>query len=285
MKQRTITAVVAALIFLPIVMLGDVIFQAFVYLIASIAIYELMRMKKIARYSVASVITLLLMWTLMYSQGMFWDYDLPVTKSELTLLAVLILLSYTVLVKNRFTFDDVGFLLLSAIYIGMGFYYLIVTREAGLQFIFYALFVVWATDTGAYIFGRLFGKHKLWPQISPKKTIEGSVGGVVLACIVAYIFHMIEPFTHSLFTVLLVTILISIAGQIGDLVESALKRHYAVKDSGKILPGHGGVLDRFDSLIFMLPILHLIGFIPEDESALVNLQTMEWVLSIVSCIG
>ncbi|WP_163530617.1 phosphatidate cytidylyltransferase [Halobacillus ihumii] len=285
MKQRTITAVVAALIFLPIVMLGDVIFQAFVYLIASIAIYELMRMKKIARYSVASVITLLLMWTLMYSQGMFWDYDLPVTKSELTLLAVLILLSYTVLVKNRFTFDDVGFLLLSAIYIGMGFYYLIVTREEGLQFIFYALFVVWATDTGAYIFGRLFGKHKLWPQISPKKTIEGSVGGVVLACIVAYIFHMIEPFTHSLFTVLLVTILISIAGQIGDLVESALKRHYAVKDSGKILPGHGGVLDRFDSLIFMLPILHLIGFIPEDESALVNLQTMEWVLSIVSCIG
>ncbi|MFD2925555.1 phosphatidate cytidylyltransferase [Halobacillus naozhouensis] len=285
MKQRTITAVVAALIFLPIVMLGDVIFQAFVYLIASIAIYELMRMKKIARYSLASVITLLLMWTLMYKQGMFWGYDLPVTKSELTLLAVLILLSYTVLVKNRFTFDDVGFLLLSAIYIGMGFYYLIVTREEGLQFIFYALFVVWATDTGAYIFGRLFGKHKLWPQISPKKTIEGSVGGVILACVVAYIFHMIEPFSHSLLIVLLVTILISIAGQIGDLVESALKRHYAVKDSGKILPGHGGVLDRFDSLIFMLPILHLIGFIPEEGTALANLQTVEWVLSIVFYMG
>ncbi|WP_079529876.1 phosphatidate cytidylyltransferase [Halobacillus hunanensis] len=285
MKQRTITAVVAALIFLPIVMLGDVIFQAFVYLIASIAIYELMRMKKIARYSIASVITLLLMWTLMYNQGMFGGYNVPITKSELTLLAVLILLSYTVLVKNRFTFDDVGFLLLSAIYIGMGFYYLIVTREEGLQFIFYALFVVWATDTGAYIFGRLFGKHKLWPQISPKKTIEGSIGGVVLACVVAYVFHTIEPFSHSLFIVLIVTIIISIAGQIGDLVESALKRHYAVKDSGKILPGHGGVLDRFDSLIFMLPILHLIGFIPEEESALINLQTMEWVLSIVSYIG
>ncbi|UOQ93249.1 phosphatidate cytidylyltransferase [Halobacillus shinanisalinarum] len=277
MKQRTITAVVAALIFLPIVMLGGGIFQAFVYLIASIAIYELMRMKKIARYSIASGITLLLMWTLMYKQGMFFGYDLPVTKSELTLLAVLILLSYTVLVKNRFTFDDVGFLLLAAIYIGMGFYYLIVTEQAGLEYVFYALFVVWATDTGAYIFGRLFGKHKLWPQISPKKTIEGSIGGVVLAVVVAYIFHMIEPLHHSLLIVLAVTILISITGQIGDLVESALKRHYAVKDSGKILPGHGGVLDRFDSLIFMLPILHLVGFIPEEDKAL----AIDWVLSFV----
>ncbi|MFC7061177.1 phosphatidate cytidylyltransferase [Halobacillus seohaensis] len=262
MKQRTITAVVAALIFLPIVMLGGLPFQLFVYLIASIAIFELMRMKKIARYSIASAITLFLMWSLMYKQEMFGEYDLPITKSEITLLAVLLLLSYTVLVKNRFTFDDAGFLLLSAIYIGMGFYYLILTRDANLEYVFYALFIVWATDTGAYIFGRIFGKNKLWPQISPKKTIEGAVGGIVLACAVAFIFQLVQPLHSSMIVVLLVTVLISIAGQVGDLVESAFKRHYAVKDSGKILPGHGGVLDRFDSLIFMLPILHLIGFIP-----------------------
>ncbi|MCP3031226.1 phosphatidate cytidylyltransferase [Halobacillus sp. A1] len=261
MKQRTITAIVAALIFLPIVMLGGLPFQLFVYLIASIGIFELMRMKKIARYSIASGITMLLMWSLMYKQDMFGGYELPITKSEITLLAVLLLLSYTVLVKNRFTFDDAGFLIISAIYVGMGFYYLIETRAHDLEYIFYALFVVWATDTGAYIFGRAFGKHKLWPQISPKKTIEGSVGGILLACVVAFVFQLVEPVHPSMIVVLLVTILISMAGQIGDLVESAFKRHYAVKDSGKILPGHGGVLDRFDSLIFMLPILHLIGFI------------------------
>ncbi|ELK44776.1 phosphatidate cytidylyltransferase [Halobacillus sp. ACCC02827] len=264
MKQRTITAVVAALIFIPIIMLGGWPFQAFVYIIASIALLELIRMKKIARYSVAAGLGLLLMWALMFPyevfDGIVADEDL-ITKSEITLLAVLVLLSYTVLVKNRFTFDDAGFLLLSAIYIGMGFNYLIETQQAGLEYVFFSLFVVWATDTGAYLFGRSFGKHKLWPQISPKKTIEGSIGGIVLACIVAVLFQWVYPLDHSLIVILLVTILVSIAGQIGDLVESAFKRHYAVKDSGKILPGHGGVLDRFDSLIFILPILHLINFI------------------------
>ncbi|WP_173916480.1 phosphatidate cytidylyltransferase [Halobacillus sp. Marseille-Q1614] len=261
MKQRTITAVVAALIFLPIVILGGLPFLLFVYLIATIGIYELMRMKKIAKYSVSAIITFLFMWSLMYKGEMFGQFELPITKAEITLLAVLLLLSYTVLVKNRFTFDDAGFLLISAVYIGMGFYYLMETRQNGLEYIFYALFVVWATDTGAYLFGRAFGKRKLWPQISPKKTIEGSVGGILLACVVAFIFQIIYPIHSSMTIVLLVTIIISMAGQVGDLVESAFKRHYAVKDSGKILPGHGGVLDRFDSLIFMLPILHLIGFI------------------------
>ncbi|QAS50967.1 phosphatidate cytidylyltransferase [Halobacillus litoralis] len=264
MKQRTITAVVAALIFIPIVMLGGWPFKIFVYLIASIALLELVRMKKIARYSVASGLGLVLMWALMFPYEVLdgsVEIGNIITKSEITLLAVLILLSYTVLVKNRFTFDDAGFLLLSAIYIGMGFNYLMETRSSGLEYIFFALFIVWATDTGAYLFGRSLGKHKLWPQISPKKTIEGSVGGIVLACIVAVLFQYFYPLDHSLIVVLLVTILVSIAGQIGDLVESAFKRHYAVKDSGKILPGHGGVLDRFDSLIFILPILHLINFI------------------------
>ncbi|MBH0229306.1 phosphatidate cytidylyltransferase [Halobacillus yeomjeoni] len=265
MKQRTITAVVAALIFLPIVIFGGWVFQLFVYVIASIALLELIRMKKISRYSVASGLGLLLMWALMfpYKHLMKFDIDITelITKSEITLLAVLVLLSYTVLVKNRFTFDDAGFLLISVIYIGMGFNYLIETRDGGLEYLFFALFVVWATDTGAYLFGRAFGKNKLWPQISPKKTIEGSVGGIVLACITAVIFQLVAPLDHSMLIVLVVTVLISIAGQIGDLVESAFKRHYAVKDSGKILPGHGGVLDRFDSLIFILPILHLINFI------------------------
>jgi phosphatidate cytidylyltransferase len=170
----------------------------------------------------------------------------------------LLFLSYTVATKNRFTFDDVAFSIVSTLYIGMGFYYFIETREAGLVYIFYSLFIIWATDSGAYFIGRAMGKRKLWPEISPNKTIEGSVGGVVSAVIVSILFSLLTEIDATIMGLAFVTIFLSIFGQIGDLVESALKRHYQVKDSGTILPGHGGILDRFDSLLFVWPLIHFL---------------------------
>ena len=120
--------------------------------------------------------------------------------------------------------------------------------------------MVWTTDSGAYFVGRKLGKHKLWPEISPKKTIEGSIGGVVIAVIFAVLMQLIYPFASSWTLLIVVTIIASIIGQMGDLVESAIKRHYGVKDSGTILPGHGGILDRFDSLLFAVPLLHFVHF-------------------------
>lgn len=126
----------------------------------------------------------------------------------------------------------------------------------------YALFIVWLTDSGAYMIGRKLGRHKLAPHISPNKTWEGSVGGTVVATIVVSVFWYFFPFGgHSLTTMVILTLIFSIVGQLGDLVESALKRYYGVKDSGKILPGHGGILDRFDSLLLVLPVIHLFGLI------------------------
>ena len=110
------------------------------------------------------------------------------TKVEIALLAVLLFLTYTVVTKNRFTFDDVAFSIMCTLYVGMGFYYFIETREAGLVYIFYSLFIIWATDSGAYFIGRAMGKRKLWPEISPNKTIEGSIGGIVCAVIVSILF-------------------------------------------------------------------------------------------------
>lgn len=260
MKQRIITAVIAILLFFPIVFFGDWPFRILMYIIATIGVLELLIMRKTANYPVPTFITLLLLWALLYPE----DGQLFATKSEITLFAVLLLLAYTVLVKNKFTFEDAGFLVLSAIYVGLGFYYFIQTREVtndGLVYIFYAILVILATDTGAYFFGRAFGKRKLWPKISPNKTIEGAIGGIILACVVALVFHMFFPVHSSIIIVLIVTILASAFGQVGDLVESAFKRHYDVKDSGKILPGHGGILDRFDSWLFVFPLLHFIHFI------------------------
>ncbi len=148
------------------------------------------------------------------------------------------------------------------LYIGMGFNYFITARQEGLTTLLYALLIVWCTDTGAYMVGKYFGKHKLAKHISPNKTWEGSIGGTILATLIVSIFTIVFPIGNlTLLPMIATTILLSIGGQLGDLVESALKRYYGVKDSGKILPGHGGILDRFDSLLFVLPLLHLFGII------------------------
>ncbi|MDF0725153.1 phosphatidate cytidylyltransferase [Cytobacillus sp. S13-E01] len=262
MKQRILTGVIAAAIFLPIVIFGGLLFTILSYILASVAIYELLRMKRISLATFPGVVSLLLLWVLLLPNQYIHLLDnLNISKVELALLAVLLILSYTVITKNKFTFDDVGFVILTALYIGIGFYYFIETRGTtfeGLNYISYALIVIWSTDSGAYFIGRAIGKRKLWPEISPNKTIEGSIGGIICALVIVIIFQFFVPMEESIVTLIIFTVLLSIFGQIGDLVESALKRHYAVKDSGHILPGHGGILDRFDSLLFVLPILHFL---------------------------
>ena len=123
--------------------------------------------------------------------------------------------------------------------------------------IFFLLVVTFANDTGAFYSGKFFGKHKLYESISPKKTWEGSVGGVFLAYIAAIAFLKIFRLHPIDFSIVLLIFLLSVAGQVGDLAESMLKRNYNVKDSGVLLPGHGGVLDRIDSLLFAVPVLYV----------------------------
>lgn len=262
MKKRTITSVLALIIFIPFIIWGGFPFILVVLLLATRCLAELLRMFNMSNYRVPFFLAMILLWlVLLPPQAVLLDM-VWFEKSEAIIFMLLLLLSYTVLVKNKFTFDQAGVIFFSTIYVGMGFFYLIEARlgENGLANIIFAFLIIWSTDTGAYLAGRLFGKHKLWPSISPKKTVEGAIGGVVLACILAGVFHMIHPFSHPTAIVVIVTIAASIFGQVGDLVESALKRHYHVKDSGRILPGHGGILDRFDSLLFILPLLHFIQF-------------------------
>lgn len=261
MMQRILTAVVAAAIFLPFVIWGGVPFTVFIYLLATIALFELLRMKQITINTFPGILSIILIWVLLYPNTTLDIFkEIHISKVEIALLAVLFLLSYTVITKNKFTFDHAAFVILATIYIGMGFYYFIEIREQGIHYLFFAMFIIWATDSGAYFIGKAIGKRKLWPEISPNKTVEGSLGGVVCAVVVASVFQLIFPIDDSFSKMLIISILLSVFGQLGDLVESALKRHYSVKDSGSILPGHGGILDRFDSLLFVLPIFHFLQF-------------------------
>ncbi|GAE36061.1 phosphatidate cytidylyltransferase [Halalkalibacter akibai] len=265
MKQRIITGVIGSAGFIIMVLLGGWIFSLFISILASVAMVELLKMKKIAPLSLMGIVSILSMWLLLvpttwFNKIMFLSF----TKVEIFIFVILVLLMFTVLTKNSFTFDQVGFVVLSSVYVGFGFHYLIMTRdiaETGLYLVFFVLLIIWTTDSGAYFVGRKFGKNKLWPDISPKKTIEGSIGGIIAAIVVGIIFYSFIPIFSSLITALLVIVVASVFGQLGDLVESALKRHYAVKDSGNVLPGHGGILDRFDSLIYVMPILHLLQLI------------------------
>lgn len=263
MKQRIITAVIAAALFIPVVILGGMPFTLLVYALAAVGLFEILRMKGLSIFSIHGFITLFALFMLMMPHK--WARQLIETTGysqiELALISVLLLLTYTVLVKNRYTFEDAAFSIMGALYVGIGFFYFIETRAVGIQFVIFALLIVWTTDSGAYFTGKKFGKRKLWPDISPNKTIEGFVGGIAYAIVAALIFQWLSPISSSYFLVIVVTIVVSVFGQIGDLVESALKRHYNVKDSGNILPGHGGILDRFDSLLFVLPLLHFLHFV------------------------
>ncbi|HJP86072.1 MAG TPA: phosphatidate cytidylyltransferase [Gemmatimonadaceae bacterium] len=134
---------------------------------------------------------------------------------------------------------------------------------AGTILVLLPVLLTWATDIGAYIFGRTFGRRKLIPSISPGKTVEGAVGGLGLAVVIClvYVRFLLMPYAQLGMTMqgaILFGIVISVAAQTGDLAESLLKREAGIKDSSNIIPGHGGVLDRFDSLLFVLPIAFLL---------------------------
>ncbi len=115
--------------------------------------------------------------------------------------------------------------------------------------------LIWCNDTFAFIFGKLFGRHKLFPRISPNKTWEGFLGGVISTLIASYIFQRLFPFM-PFEGWLGLALVVLVFGTMGDLFESALKRSYGMKDSGKFMPGHGGLLDRIDSLLFALPMAY-----------------------------
>jgi phosphatidate cytidylyltransferase len=141
----------------------------------------------------------------------------------------------------------------------------LLVRDAGIAgqyWILLAMIVVWSGDTGAYFAGKLFGKHKLYEAVSPNKTIEGSLGGITASVGVAFLFNYIFAFDQSwipmeAWQVVVLAIPANILGQLGDLSESLIKRAHDIKDSGNIIPGHGGMLDRIDGLIFASPWFYM----------------------------
>lgn len=256
MKQRVITGILAGALFLAVTMIGGIPFTLLAVLMAAVGYSECLRMKQITPYSTPGLIGFALVIVIV--SGVRFSI---VSTVELLVIGTLLLLVLTALSRNTFHFDHSAFIIISVLYVSFGFYYLVEARELGFNTAFFVLLMIWLTDSGAYFSGRSFGRRKLAPSISPKKTVEGAFGGLMAAFIGAVLYQLIAPVYTTIWIAASAAVLIAVFGQLGDLVESALKRHYGVKDSGTVLPGHGGILDRCDSWLFVFPVLHMLHFL------------------------
>ncbi|HEL2163519.1 TPA: phosphatidate cytidylyltransferase [Streptococcus suis] len=262
LQKRVIFGGIALAIFIPFLLVGGMAFQFFVGLLAIIATAELIKMHRLAPNSIEGVLAMLASLVLALPLQNYLTF-LP-TDGNYTAYAIVVflLLGSTVFNIGHYNYSDVVFPIASSFYVGIGFHSLILARMDGLNKVFFALCLVWATDIGAYLIGRQIGRRKLLPKVSPNKTVEGFVGGILSAGVIAIIFLIVDKSLlagYSFGMMMLLVVIFSIFSQFGDLVESAIKRHFGVKDSGKIIPGHGGILDRFDGMIFVFPIMHFFG--------------------------
>lgn len=192
-----------------------------------------------------------------FQHGFYFDFRLSeILAISLTLIAVITLFKFS----NELYIDS-GKLIFTVIYVALPFSFALglpkyssIENTFSLEVIF--LFIlIWSSDTFAYLVGKFFGKHKMAPKISPKKTWEGYIGGVVLTLVLSYFVEQYQPQLRGNWMV--VGFLIAAFAPLGDLVESQLKRNFGVKDSGNIIPGHGGVLDRLDSFLICVPVVYL----------------------------
>lgn len=234
----------------------EYVFNGAVALISVLAMYEFLSLGKHKGYDVPVVLCIAIMLIIMAA------FILEPLSVELGMFAALLIIPASYVFSRKPLEDSLpssAVAVLATTYVGMLGGSLIRLRHdfpEGWKLVFFLLLVVWLGDSGAYYVGKKFGKHKLSPRISPKKTIEGLAGGIAVSIAGAIVIHFTFFRSFPLHHAIVAGAILSVAGVIGDLAESMWKRSAAVKDSGTLLPGHGGLLDRFDSILFTAPILY-----------------------------
>ncbi|MDY0277304.1 MAG: phosphatidate cytidylyltransferase [Acholeplasma sp.] len=288
MKTRTITGIIMAIVFIPLMIIKELIipFQILMGAASVVAALEMIKMfEKEKPFKIETKIFIVIM-TLGFYLVISWFttnlenlhiLDYIGNKFIYTIFIIVIATLALSVFDESFTTSDVGKVLLTVFYVGLGASSLVILRVLGVRFITYLLLTTVLTDVFAYIFGVKFGKHKMAPKISPKKSWEGAVAGTLIATVIAGSFGLFygRLFPSGIFNtseyetlidgvgtlrrlnqlgqgliIYLLTFSLSVIGQIGDLVASKMKRTYGIKDFGNVFPGHGGVLDRFDSSFF-----------------------------------
>lgn len=252
MKKRIISAVVMILLFIPVLLHGGIWYVALGSILGLLSLWEIMRLKKnIPMYMqfLSYMICLLLMLYKYDSNSYFDIVNFPIIAS------LLLIYSFSVIINGnlkKYNYKDSLWLFSVVLIVGVMFNAFVKIRYIGLYEVIYCLLIATITDTFALFGGKLFGKKKLCEDISPNKTIEGSITGTICGTLVGVIFYTSLINNRSIWIVILLTLMLSFFGQFGDLFFSSIKREHGVKDFSNIIPGHGGILDRLDSLLFII---------------------------------
>ena len=256
MKQRVISAIVAAIIVIPLFLLGGWAFNLGVVALGAIAYLEMLKLK-VSHNKIPNRVRI--MGFLCLELTVLSGFDISFSSNGIAYLsigtALLLLIPSIFDEKEIYTTRDAIYLTGFIILIGTFLNILITIRNQfnGQWVLLYLILIAILTDTFAYIIGMLIGKHKIIPSVSPKKSVEGCIAGTIMGTIIPVVFYQtVIPSDLNIVSVIIMTLVLSILGQIGDLFFSKIKRENKIKDFSNIMPGHGGILDRVDSLTFIV---------------------------------
>lgn len=275
MGKRVISAVVGVVILVGVLFLNQyssLILNGAIAIVAAIGVFEIVRAVGLVKYKSILSVCLLLALFVPFSQYLF-SYELPVVPAVIYAFT-LFLFAHTIIHHDSLSFKEIVVVYAMSLLIPFALSTMLYARDhGGVHGIFYFVLILigaWSSDIGAYFIGSFFGRNKLIPEISPKKTVEGFVGGIascvivmLLSC-VCYLWLFAPQGTEFIWwRVLLMGVMSSCISVIGDLSFSLVKRTFHIKDFGNIMPGHGGALDRFDSVIFVAPfVYYFLRFLP-----------------------
>lgn len=270
MKQRVITGVLAAIVFIgALFLMNTLVYPVFIAFLSAVAVWEVEKVVGLKNRMIYCV-------SLVFSAAVpflaHFGVKIPAAAfggAYVVLVLILMLLKF-----EETKFEEAVTAIFASVAVPYSFSLMIVFRDIdktfpkysktdGVYLILFAYFVAWMTDIFAYFIGSKFGRHKLCPKISPKKSVEGAVGGIageiILNILLLFVFKKFffeNGSELSYVTVAVLSVVLSVISMFGDLAASTIKRNFGIKDFGKILPGHGGIMDRFDSVLFVMPVLY-----------------------------
>ena len=259
MKRRFITAGIIIVVLTAVLFLSKfLVYPLVIALLSLVAVFELLKVLDMHKRLVVAIPSYLIAYalpTICYFIDPTYQHDYLLITAYVLVGFMLYLFGVSVFTKGKMSFSAISSIFMVVVYVIASF-----TSMSMIRYIPYGLFCLgiilisaWVCDSFAYLVGYFFGKHKLIPEISPKKTVEGAIGGVVFATLglnlYGLIIELVTEITVSYVTLTVLGVVLSVVSQLGDLIASVIKREHNVKDFGNFMPGHGGIMDRFDSIL------------------------------------